>query len=110
MPLKQSVKKKWIAALRSGKYKQGDSALHKGEKYCCLGVLAEVLGAEWKDNGYYLNVPFVDDKLVGAKGSAHGYLSPAFCGLYKKTQVALGSKNDTGLSFKEIADYIEKRL
>lgn len=35
------VAKKWVAALRSGKYKQGKGALHQktGNKFCCLGVL-----------------------------------------------------------------------
>ena len=36
----------WLAALRSGDYKQGTGNLHTEEKgvhsYCCLGVLCEV--------------------------------------------------------------------
>lgn len=38
-------KKKWVEALRSGKYKQGKEALCFGDKYCCLGVLCEIAGA-----------------------------------------------------------------
>lgn len=34
--------KKWVAALRSGKYKQGTCALNKNGKFCCLGVACEV--------------------------------------------------------------------
>lgn len=38
--------KKWIAALRSGEYKQGRDALvqktGKGLRYCCLGVLCDI--------------------------------------------------------------------
>lgn len=30
---------KWLAALRSGKYKQATGALEKDGGYCCLGVL-----------------------------------------------------------------------
>ena len=38
----------WLAALRSGEYKQGQMRLHKSdETYCCLGVLLEVAGFEW---------------------------------------------------------------
>src|SRR5690242_19381506 len=35
------IKQRWIAALRSGKYKQGTGTLRSedGERYCCLGVL-----------------------------------------------------------------------
>ena len=44
--MKPAIKKLWVEALRSGKYKQGKSALKvktkKGFKYCCLGVLCEL--------------------------------------------------------------------
>ena len=41
------VKKKWLEALRSGKYKQGRWALRNGDnEYCCLGVLCEVARRE----------------------------------------------------------------
>jgi hypothetical protein len=36
----------WTAALRSGKYEQGQNALCDGSAFCCLGVLAEVAGFE----------------------------------------------------------------
>lgn len=34
--------KLWIDALRSGDYEQGQGALNKDNKFCCLGVLCEV--------------------------------------------------------------------
>ena len=37
-------KDKWLVALRSGDYKQGIGYLRKGDKYCCLGVAAEISG------------------------------------------------------------------
>ena len=37
------VKAKWVAALSSGDYKQGYEQLRTlDDKYCCLGVLAEL--------------------------------------------------------------------
>jgi len=53
MKMKKAVKKRWVKALRSGKYRQGEFKLctrHKGgSKFCCLGVLAhEELDAEWE--------------------------------------------------------------
>lgn len=40
------IKKLWVKALRSGKYKQGKTKLHygnqNGSKYCCLGVLSDL--------------------------------------------------------------------
>ena len=34
--------KAWIKALRSPKYQQGVGSLNRNEKYCCLGVLADI--------------------------------------------------------------------
>lgn len=36
------LQKKWLEALRSGKYEQGSSYLYNRGNYCCLGVLYEV--------------------------------------------------------------------
>src|SRR5262245_26699265 len=36
------LKAKWLAALRSGDYKQGHDWLRFRNRYCCLGVLCEV--------------------------------------------------------------------
>lgn len=44
------MKAKWLKALRSGKYQQGDKALRtKDQRHCCLGVLCDIsrLG-QWK--------------------------------------------------------------
>lgn len=38
----KSEARKWIRALRSGKFKQGQGALCKDGKHCCLGVLCEI--------------------------------------------------------------------
>ena len=48
--LSPTVKRKWLAALRSGKYKQGDSLMYNknDNSYCCLGVLCEIEGATTK--------------------------------------------------------------
>lgn len=36
------IKAQWVAALRSGEYKQGAGWLNRGDEYCCLGVLCEL--------------------------------------------------------------------
>ncbi len=40
--MKFDIKKRWVAALRSGKYKQGREALNTKGRLCCLGVLCEL--------------------------------------------------------------------
>jgi len=53
----QSIKEKWVEALRSGDYERGEGALRRGyskdsDKYCCLGVLCDIVKEEveggWK--------------------------------------------------------------
>lgn len=62
------IKEKWLAALRSGEYKQTRGALFRPRRlddvkpifpagYCCLGVLCDVMGLEKETRdgivGYY---------------------------------------------------------
>lgn len=87
------LKAKWVAALRSGEYRQGQGVLKtsKGE-YCCLGVLCDIRGIELD--------PDAD----------HGSLYDSFLAL-GVSWGAFVSMNDTnGLTFNEIADHIEKTL
>lgn len=46
------VKQLWVDALRSGKYVQGRDFLNKDNKFCCLGVLCDIVkedfGLQWE--------------------------------------------------------------
>ncbi len=44
MAMIPQLKHAWMAALRSGTYRQGYGFLHKDDHYCCLGVLLAVAG------------------------------------------------------------------
>jgi hypothetical protein len=53
--MKKDIAKKWVKALRSGKYKQGEGFLKEYNKknqarYCCLGVLCELYNESMKKN------------------------------------------------------------
>ena len=52
--MKQEIKEKWVAALRSGEYKQGTDYLNANGNFCCLGVLTDLYiqekGLEWEEN------------------------------------------------------------
>ena len=97
----KAIKQKWIKALRSGRYKQTTEYLYIGGGYCCLGVLARVQGAKLSEL----------DGLSLLEDSLKKYAA----GIRHKSQKTLAEKNDgTGSdmnskTFKEIADYIEKR-
>lgn len=105
------VKKKWVKALRSGKYKQCISNLHRSDSFCCLGVLCDISGLDdWSKGNYneycYLNKHDVLPKKVSQ-----------WAGLGRSRTVSINNGNDSlaglndrGKTFKEIADIIEEQL
>jgi hypothetical protein len=60
--MKPEIKEKWLAALKSGKYVQGQGVLQgksgNAFTHCCLGVLCDIHMQEtreghWDENGVY---------------------------------------------------------
>jgi len=96
--MKQELKQKWVAALRSGKYRQGRGHLRVVNldgsiTFCCLGVLHMVVEGELPPNDF-------------------GYLSCSTeekANISRENQLALATLNDDGKTFLEIADVIEQR-
>ncbi|MDE1971255.1 MAG: hypothetical protein KGI50_06815 [Patescibacteria group bacterium] len=103
------IQKRWIDALRSGKYKKGKKFLCSHGHYCCLGVACVILGLEGKES--VGSVYFGGRNRVFAPNAVKelGLRSPL--GLLKephKDLVSLGDMNDRGdFTFEQIADYIE---
>lgn len=114
------IKEKWVTALRSGEYNQGENCLKvvnskDEERHCCLGVLCEVVDGvtfgdgrfHYKDNTGVAALPteLVDD--LGLNGP-----EVRIEALDNTTLTAfndgLGDKDKH--SFDEIADIIEKHL
>lgn len=109
--MKKRIADQWIAALRSGEYKQTTRFLRKGDRFCCLGVLCnlhaqahpEIAKRELDKNVYLYNsvlLPVEVQKWAGLK-SRQGYL-----GL---TDKSLAKRNDTGFSFLCISLVISER-
>ena len=117
------VVKKWVKALRSGKYKRGSGHLRKktptGIRYCCLGVLCDITpGVVWTDE--YDDVEAGTYRAVYG-GSGNGACLPEGVMQYagmgtqrgyiptRKGMDILDDINDSGkYSFNQIADIIEK--
>ena len=91
------IKRKWVEALRSGKYKQGRDQLQNGDTYCCLGVLCVVAGLPI----------FSGNSTDPGNVSYQGIYD---LGVHHLTCPKLWSMNDSGRPFPEIADYIEANL
>lgn len=92
--MSKSLKNKWVAALRSGKYEQTTGRLRRVRAsgihltgHCCLGVLQEVAGRE-----------------CGGKLFASEDLLP------RDIQKTLAVRNDDGWTFKRIASWVERHL
>jgi hypothetical protein len=119
--MKKSVMKRWVAALRSGKYKRGTKYLKQQTngkvKHCCLGVLCEVAKVDWverwdtertctyqdSDNGDYSGVPEYVQEFSGLKDCL-GYFQDV-----SNRDRSISHMNDSGkYSFNKIADIIEK--
>ena len=123
--MKKEIAEKWVAALRSGEYKQTKGKLADVERaeHCCLGVLCEMaikdgvdveVGVRLdEDDGY--DIFYTEfDKETGhppdsvrkwaGMGSPSGRLyQPAY-----DEDTSLASLNDRNWSFKQIAEVIEK--
>ena len=108
--MKLDIADKWIAALRSGEYKQAVGALYDGEGYCCLGVLCKVLGEEFTKDNEYWEVDGEYSVLPGNLVERAGMYSPAGCFWEgdDETERSLTEENDNGQTFEEIADIIER--
>lgn len=118
--LKPKVKKAWLAALRSGFYKQGREELRRevgnSARYCCMGVLCDLgkfRNSRWVevdsakrgrvysyacDDGYAINTGFPPDHVMQAAGLDRG------------VSHHLALLNDIGMSFEAIADWIDENL
>lgn len=102
-----SLKERWIEALRSGKYAQGQGALRKvaRNEYCCLGVLCDLCDpSRWTDTNS-VDVYWYD----GVSNLPPQKVQHAV-GMDQLVTDKLAVMNDGGATFDQIANYIEKNL
>jgi len=111
--LDRDVKRKWLAALRSGEFEKGQHCLYDGDSYCCLGVLCKVIGAEERHTDGDERVEFGSND-NDKEGFNWGYLSQGLLdevGITDDDQRVLSTMNDRqNKSFKTIARVIERNI
>lgn len=102
----QAEKDKWVEALRSGDYRQGEGQLCDADgRMCCLGVYLDVNlpHIEWEE--------WEDGKAKTVVGETLSYnfapIGSDWFGLSVDKHNELQRMNDTGYDFHEIADFIE---
>ena len=134
--MKAEVKALWLAALRSGKYEQGQHALRvPGEQagqyaYCCLGVLCDVFQkttgqGRWVEAGNIAPFRSDNDEFVATaehdrndqvlpegvvEWAGLDQANPDLPSLAGADADCLAAQNDSGATFAEIADMIEADL
>jgi hypothetical protein len=92
--VEELAKTKWVAALRSGKYRQGTGRLRtKDGGYCCLGVLCEAVGK-----------PIASDGVFPARENDCSSLSKLI-GVNIKEFIRMNDRE--WLTFEQIAEWIE---
>lgn len=128
MSMNAEIKAQWVAALRSGEYRQGEGMLHhvRDDNYCCLGVLCDLASKAGVE--VYVSVEF---NRTSYDGNAHS-LPPSVqewawldselpeVGLSTAAVLEVGGSedepahlaglNDNGWSFEQIADQIDMDL
>jgi len=122
----QSIKRRWVRALRSGKYQQGKDFLRReGKKedlFCCLGVLCDLYEKEKELNGWRSNEIFNGREVIKSylgvgnvlpehvkEWSGLSSVDGGFVkfGAYPE---GLATLNDRGIPFDALADLIEEQL
>lgn len=108
---------KWVAALRSGEFKQGREWLRTADDgFCCLGVACELYrretgDGEWELNGSSSAWFFVlDDIREGGvlPGRVRAWLGVGHTDGGSCVTTPLTRLNDAGRGFHQIADFIEE--
>lgn len=113
--------KEWIAALRSGNYPQGIGALHTktalGSEFCCIGVSCEialkhnmVVRQLVLKHDAYNYAPVTDANQRSIVWGVFPRTLQTWLGIDFEDQDQLVRMNDHGVSFSEIASWIETNL
>lgn len=85
------LKSKWVEALRSGKYHQGETYLRSaGDCWCCIGVLVDVTGYQWPP-------------LNSARGYAYGH---DYRGLPNTTMPLPSQQAELGISYDHVCELV----
>ena len=117
--MNKAIKKLWVAALRSGEYKQGEGQLRleteTGTSFCCLGVLCnlhaqahpEIAAKQTKPEVYMGLQDLLPPDVLTWAGLTLCSGDHVFINELNRT---LARHNDEGHTFAEIADAIESQL
>ena len=110
--MNKKIKKQWLEALRSGKYRQTKEALKDDDGYCCLGVLCNLVkdrvGEDFDGHKDYEG----DSEKVGYLFMGKLFYPPEkilkLARISIKGAKKLANLNDDGNTFEQIANHIDR--
>lgn len=110
--MKNNIAKRWVNALRSGKYKKTTGALKRTDgSYCALGILCDLYKRDGKPLGERPAKNPEEDRDDAISMGGEIQLPPKkvlnWAGLGQMQAEEIAGLNDFGDSFKRIATYIE---
>lgn len=117
--MNQEIKQRWVSALRSGKYQQGQGQLRDNNGYCCLGVLCDLWVREghgrwdlikdmwWVTNGSRSNTTYTVLPLAVQEWAGLSSESPKIGG---SNQSLIWLNDKASYDFNQIAAVIEIHL
>ncbi len=107
----EDIAKKWVKALRSGKYKQAYLRLHDAKTggFCCLGVLCKLFEADYEG----MDKRLIENHTLPLSVMKDFNIVTSVCATDKKVVIgngrylSLAAANDNHESFADIANCIE---
>lgn len=107
--MKKQDAEKWLQALRSGKYAQGDGLLydHLLNTYCCLGVLCHVIDGKVELERNLPTYEWLKKNGIQFFGFHKQECQNPFLEIGEKSAANM---NDFGISFQDIANYLEEEI
>lgn len=115
--MNKDVAKKWVKALRSGRYQQAQGFLKDDTGYCCLGVLCDLYSKETKKGRFAFDdktgeIQFMGDdnesEVLPDEVKEWAGMQTSKGELSSKIDT-LADRNDCGATFTEIASIIERK-
>lgn len=79
--MNRELRDKWVAALRSGEYKQIRGRMYGGPNecmtcYCCLGVASKIVGFDpFKEIENYRKLIYLNDGINGERAHSFGEIA-----------------------------------
>lgn len=116
LPRPDELVNEWINTLRSGQYKQGIGRLHFNDRFCCLGVLCDMVTkhpmTETEKTIFQWEEEYPQSMGTTYRFNASRFVLPTYLqdyiGFDDEQMSELVTMNDTGKPFEKIADKIEE--